>query len=222
MSANFRLPGGTDRTVVIGMTGTGKTVFGAFVLSKQRFNERPWIWIDFKDEELIDKIGTPPVQEITLSTIPKKPGLYRLRVSPRDNDALEDWLWRVWQKGNLGIFCDEVSLIPKQEAFKAVLRQGRSLRIPVIACTQRPVDCDREVFSEANFVSVFRVKDRRDYKIIQEFTGNAAIERPLKEHWSYWYDAKQNSLLTLKPCPPPDMVAKSLRETIPYSFNFFG
>lgn len=222
MSASFRLPGGTDRTVVIGMTGTGKTVFGAFILSKQRWNERPWVWIDFKDEELIDKIGTPPVQEITLSTIPKKPGLYRLRVSPRDNDALEDWLWRVWQKGNVGIFCDEVSLMPKQEAFKAVLRQGRSLRIPVIACTQRPVDCDREVFSEANFVSVFRVKDRRDYKIIQEFTGNAAIERPLKEHWSYWYDAKQNSLLTLRPCPPPDMVAKSLRENVPYAFSFFG
>lgn len=222
MSPRFVLPGGTDRTCVIGMTGTGKTVFGAWLLSVQRFNERPWVLIDFKDEILWDQVGEPPIKEINLSTVPKKPGLYRLRVSPRDDDALEEWLGRVWEKGNIGIFCDEVSLIPKKDWFKAILRQGRSKRIPVIACTQRPVDCDREVFSEANYCSIFRVKDRRDYKIIQEFTGNAAIEAPLKDHWSYWYDAKQNHLFTLQPSPPPDMVAKALRDAAPYTFSLFG
>jgi hypothetical protein len=204
------------------MTGTGKTVFGGWVESRQRFNERPWVNIDFKQEVLWDKVGDPPMRPLGLNTVPKKPGLFRLEVTPRDNDALEDWLWKVWERGNIGIFCDEVSLIPQKEAFKAILRQGRSKRIPVISCTQRPVDCDREVFSEANYVSIFRVKDRRDYKIIQEFTGNAAIEKPLPDHWSYWYDARQNHLFTLQPCPPPDMVAKALRDAAPYSFSLFG
>lgn len=218
----FRLPGGADRTCVIGMTGTGKTVFGAWLLSCQRFEERPWVCLDFKQEVLWDKVGDPPMRPIGLGTIPKKKGLYRLDVSPKDDDALEDWLWKIWEKGNIGLFCDEVSLVPKRDAFKAILRQGRSKRIPVIACTQRPVDCDREVFSEANFCSVFRVKDKRDYKIIQEFTGNAAIDRPLPDHCSYWYDAKQNSLMTLKPCPNPDSVAATLRKVAPYNFSFFG
>lgn len=217
----FRLPGGADRTVVIGMTGTGKTIFGAWLLSKQRFDERPWVCLDFKDEILWDQVGDPPMRPLTLSQLPKKNGLYRLDVRPGDDEALEEWFWKVWNKGNIGIFCDEVSLVPTREAFKAVLRQGRSKRIPVIACTQRPVDCDREVFSEANYVSVFRVKDARDYKIIQQFTGNAAIDRPLPRHWSYWYDAAQNSLLTLKPCPPPDIVAKELKQSVPYSWGLF-
>lgn len=204
------------------MTGTGKTVFGAWLLSKQRFDERPWVCLDFKREILWDKVGDPPMRPIGLGTIPKKKGLYRLDVTPRDNEALEEWLWRVWDKENIGIFCDEVSLIPQKEAFKACLRQGRSKRIPIIACTQRPVDCDREVFSEANYVSVFRVKDARDYKIIQQFTGNAAVEKPLPKHWSYWYDAAQNSLQTLRPCPPPDQVARELKVKAPFTFSLFG
>lgn len=221
-SPRFSLPGGADRTCVIGMTGTGKTVLGGYILAKQRFNERPWVLVDFKQEILWDKVGTPPIQVIDFKTIPKKPGLYLLPVSPRDEDVFEEWLWRVWEKGNVGLLTDEVSLVPKREAFKAILRQGRSKRIPVIACTQRPVDCDREVFSEANYVAVFRVKDKRDYDIIRAFTGNANIAIPLKEHWCYWYDAKQNHTFTLKPCPPPDTVAKMLRDAAPYSFSLFG
>ena len=219
---SFHLPGGADRTCVIGMTGTGKTIFGAWLLSRQRFDERPWVCLDFKDEELWDRVGDPPMRPLALGTLPKKKGLYRLDVRPGQDDALEDWLWKVWNKGNIGLFCDEVSLIPKQDAFKAVLRQGRSKRIPVIACTQRPVDCDREVFSEANYVSVFRVKDARDYKIIQQFTGNSVIDRPLAKHWSYWYDAAQNSLSVLKPCPPPDIVARDLKRNVPYSWGIFS
>lgn len=220
--AEFRLPGGNDRTVVIGMTGTGKTIFGAWLLSKQRFDERPWVALDFKDEELWDRVGDPPMRPLSLNQLPKKKGLYRLDVRPGQDEALEAWLWRVWEKGNIGLFCDEVSLIPSREAFKACLRQGRSKRIPIISCTQRPVDCDREVFSEANYVSVFRVKDARDYKIIQQFTGNAQIERPLQRHWSYWYDAAQNSLTILKPCPAPDIVARDLKHTVPYTAGLFG
>ena len=223
MSPPFKLPGGADRLTVIGMTGTGKTVLGAHVLSLQRWNERPWVAIDFKDEILWDKVGEPPMQELRLGgAIPKKPGFYRLRVSPRDDDAFEDWLWRVWEKGNIGLFCDEVSLVPKKEAFKGILRQGRSKRIPVIACTQRPVDCDREVFSESNYVACFRLKDARDYKIVKEFTGNFPIETPLADHCAYWIDAKQNALFRLRPCPEPDLVAKALRDAAPYSFSLFG
>jgi len=220
--SKFVLPGGADRTCVIGMTGTGKTIFGAWLLSLQRFDERPWVCLDFKREILWDKVGDPPMRPIGFNFLPKKPGLYRLDVSPRDEEALEDYLWRVWDKENIGIFCDEVSLIPKKEAFKAILRQGRSKRIPVIACTQRPVDCDREVFSEANYTAVFRVKDKRDYKIIQEFTSGAAVEVPLPPHHCWWYDAKQNHLFHLTPCPPPDNIAATLRNVAPYSYSFFG
>jgi hypothetical protein len=220
-AARFRLPGGADRSIVIGMTGTGKTTFGAWVLSKQRFDLRPWVLMDFKNEELWDLIGDPPLRPLTLSSMPAKRGLYRLKVRPGQEDELEDWLWRVWHRENIGLFCDEVSLIPQREAFRAILRQGRSKRIPVIACTQRPVDCDREVFTESQFLSLFRLKDERDLKIVRGFTGNAPIDNALPELWSYWFDVPKNSLTTLKPVPPPDTIARSLRKAAPYSW-FLG
>lgn len=216
----FNLPGAADRTAVIGATGTGKTVFGAWLLSKQRFDKRPWIALDFKNEVLWDEVGTPPIRELKLGSMPGKRGLYRMSVDPGEDERLEDWLWKVRRKGNIGLFIDEVSLIPQKAAFKAILRQGRSLNIPVIACSQRPVDVDREVFSEANYVSVFRLDDIRDYKIIKGFTRDAPIEKPLPAHWSYWYDKKTFSCLTLRPVPKPAIIAENLRKLAPYSWIF--
>lgn len=214
----LRTPGPSDRTTVIGMNGTGKTVLGAHLLSLQNFEKRAWVALDFKDEELWDRVGDPPMRELSMGSMPGKRGLFRMRVRPGDDEALENWFWRVWERGNIGIFSDEVSLVPQKAAFKAILRQGRSKLIPVIACTQRPVDCDREVFTESTYVAVFRVKDRRDYKIIESFSGGVSMERPLPDHYFYWYDARQNTLYTLKPCPPPDKVASRLREVVPYSW----
>ena len=66
----FRLPGGADRTVVIGPTGSGKTVAGAWLLSRQRFDRRPWVALDFKNEELWDAVGDPPMRPLRVSPCP--------------------------------------------------------------------------------------------------------------------------------------------------------
>jgi hypothetical protein len=214
--SGFVLPGGEDRTCVIGMTGTGKTVAAGFLLQRQRWNERPWVLIDFKNEILFDQIGSPPIQNLKLGAMPGKRGLYRMRVRPDQDDELEEWLWKIWHRENVGLFCDEFSLVPKGSAFKGILRQGRSKRIPVIACTQRPAGCDREIFTESNYLMCFRLKDERDYKTVEGMTGADRISVPLPPYHSYYYNAKENSLLTLPPVPPPDVVAKSFRDVVPY------
>lgn len=214
----FRLPGAADRTTIIGETGTGKTIMGGWVLSKQRFDKRPWVAIDFKGEVLWDMIGTPPVRDLRLGAMPGNRGLYRMSVNPGQEDELEDWMWKVWKHENIGLFIDEVSLVPQKSAFKGLLRQGRTKLIPIISCTQRPVDCDREVFTESQFISVFALADVRDYKIIQGFTHGAAIDRPLPEHHSHWYDKRKRTLFALKPTPDPDSIAASLRAVAPRSW----
>ena len=224
MSVNgFRLPGAADRTVIIGPTGSGKTVGGAWVLSKQRFDMRPWVCLDFKNEELWDDVGDPPMRPLRLGQRPSKHGLFRLSVRPGQEDDLEDWLWKVWAWGNIGIFVDEVSLVPQKKAFKAILRQGRSKRIPVISCTQRVVDCDREVFTESQFRMLYGIEDKaRDYPIIKGLFGEQDVRTPLPPYWSYWYDVKAQRCLTLRPVPPPDSVAKSLKAAAPYSWFLGG
>ena len=218
----FQIPGPEDRTAVMGGTGTGKTTFGAWILSKQNLRARPWVALDYKDEILWDQVGDPPMRELKMGSLPGKNGLWRLRVRPDQDDALEDWLWKIWQKGDIGLFCDEASLIPQRSAFKAVLRQGRSKLIPVIACTQRPVGCEREIFTESQYASVFRLDDKRDYQIVKGFCREAQIEGNLPPYHSFWYDKRQAQLSILKPVPDGATIAARLKETVPYKWSLWG
>lgn len=214
----FILPNAADRTTVIGATGSGKTVFAALLLSKQNFEKRPWVLLDFKNEELWDLVKSPPIQNLKMGDMPGKRGLYRMFVHPKDEDAIKDWLERIWTRGNVGLFIDEQSLMPKGPAMKAILRQGRSLQIPCIMCTQRPVGCDKEVFTESQYISVFSIETADDLKTVKDYTRNAPIEAPLPPYYSWWYDRRQKHLFRLQPSPPPDMVASLLRQVAPVSW----
>jgi hypothetical protein len=217
------LPNGSHRTVIIGPNGSGKTVAGAWLLSRQDWTRRPWVALDFKGEELWDQLGSPPMRRLRLGDMPGKRGLYRMEVLPGQEDEIEAWLWRVWEHENIGLFCDEVSLMPRGNAFKAILRQGRSKLVPVIACTQRPVDCDREVFTESRFRMLFGVEDTyRDFPIIRGLFGGHDVREALPPHWSYYYDAKFKHCHVLQPVPPPDTVVATLSGDLPYNWILGG
>lgn len=222
-SGKFRLPGGDDRTTVIGATGSGKTTCGVWLFAQQRFDVRPWIIIDFKREQIFDTIGFPPIQPLHWS-LPRKTakGIYLIQPVPGDDEKVEAFLWQIWQRGNIGLFVDEASLMPSgSDAFRAVLQQGRSKRIPVIACTQRPVSVARPLFSEASFFCVYRMNDKRDYKTIEGFVP-ANLDRPLPRHWWRWYDVAEDVLLKMKPVPPPHTVADIARNNVPSYVNPFA
>jgi hypothetical protein len=221
MTAPFELPGPSHHTLVMGMNGTGKTIMGAWILSKQDFHRRPWVALDFKNEEFWDLLGSPYMRPLKLSQMPGKNGLYRLRVLPGQEDELEDWLWKVWRRGNVGIFVDEKTMMdPRSDAFKAIMRTGRSLRIPVIACTQRPADVGREVFTESRFKVVFKLADTEDYKRIKQFMGGHSAEKRLPPLHSYWYDEKADVMRVLTPVPDPDTIARAIKAKVPVSWMF--
>lgn len=212
----FRFPGGDARTTVLGATGTGKSTCGTWLLSHQRLDKRPWLLIDFKRETIFDQVGFPPIQQIGLGDrVPRRPGLYLLSPRPGQDVALEAFLWRVWQQENVGLYVDEAALMPDGDAFPAILQQGRSKRIPVIACSQRPVNVARGLFSEANFFAVYRMNDRRDYRIVEGFAP-ADMARPLPPYHWHWYDVAQNELLDMRPVPSPAAVAARLHQLAPY------
>ncbi|HEY1410803.1 MAG TPA: hypothetical protein VGF36_01620 [Rhodopila sp.] len=220
---SFHFPGGDARTTIIGATGTGKSTCGTWLLGHQRFDKRPWVVLDFKQERLFDLVGFPPIQQISLTAKPpKKSGnLYLVSPRPGQDDLLETWLWRVWEKGNIGLYVDEAALMPDRDAWRAILQQGRSKRIPVIACSQRPVDVKRALFSEASYFCVYRLQDQRDYKTVQGFAP-AAMALPLPAHHWRWYDVQHNQLLNMAPVPRPVIVADELRARLPVSFSPFS
>jgi DNA helicase HerA-like ATPase len=217
--ADFRLPRTDERLTILGGTGSGKTTLAWWVLSKAPFHEKPYIMVDYKGDDLTAQIDR--IKEIgTSDSIPSHPGLYVVRPLPSEVDEMEAWLWKVWHKENTGLFIDEAYLLPNKNALKNLLAQGRSKRIPVIAASQRPVDVPRSVFSEASHIALFRLNDRRDKKIVAEFTPEGMTEKRLPDYHSFWYNVADHKVddptpyYVLKPVPPPDEIADVINDRL--------
>lgn len=218
---DFRLPTNQQRVAVIGRTGSGKTQFGAWLLSHAPFDRQPYVVIDYKGDELLGAIDR--IREIGLKEVPKHPGLYTIRPLPSEEIDVENWLWKIWQKEKIGLYVDEGYALPDKGAFQAVLTQGRSKRIPVICLTQRPTWVSRFVFSEADFYAVFHLNDHRDRLTVQAFTPKERMDlrNRLADYNSYWYDVGKDKVFQLQPVPDAGVIVDSIDSRLtPKKRNF--
>lgn len=216
---DFRYPHIDERLTILGTTGSGKTTLAGHVLSRAPFDQMPFIAIDYKGDELLNSIGR--IKEIGVrERIPREPGLYIIRALPSWIDEMEAWLWKVWQTGGTGLYIDEAYLLPNKDAIKNILAQGRSLRIPVIAASQRPVDVPRSLFSEAQHIAVFRLLDNRDKKTVREFTPDGMIDALLPDYHCQWYSVKNHKAgdprpwYTLQPVPNADIIRERINDRL--------
>lgn len=202
-SESIRLPGPTHRVAIVGRTGSGKTVAAIWHLSEADFDERPWILLDYKNDELINRIGR--AEFISAEEVPDLPGVYILKVKPGDEERIEEWFRLAWERENLGILVDEGYMIDRNSQwFNACLTQGRSKRIEMIILSQRPVWLSRFVFSEADFFQIFDLTHVKDRDKVQEYIRDderEQLEQPLAPYHSYYYDVGRRQLETFAPVP---------------------
>lgn len=208
----FRWPDSSHRIQIVGRTGSGKSVMGMHVLSLQNFDEQPWIITDYKNEELINSIDR--IKEIGLNEVPRHPGLYKVKPHPKDDEGVDAFLTRVWERENVGLFFDEGHMLPDKDGLAAVYTQGRSKHIPCITCSQRPVWLSKFAFSQADFISAFHLNDAKDELTVQGYMPRGSLKKKLPEHWSRWYDVGKDALFTMQPVPAPDVIAEKISERL--------
>jgi DNA helicase HerA-like ATPase len=218
MAAEFSWPRDDEHTAVWGRNGTGKTQLATYVLSKQNFKRKPWVIIDYKGDELLNSIER--TREISYDEIPEKPGLYILHARPDMSDEMEQWLWKIWERENIGLYADEGYLLPKsgtQEmgAYDTIQVQGRSKRIPTITLSQRPTRISRMVVSEASHVAMFDLNDDRDYKTAESIVPRGfgtwvppefGREKDLPPYHARWYAVKSKGRFVLTPVPEAEEI----------------
>ena len=205
MAKEPRLPGPKDRLTVIGTTGSGKTVAALYHLSIQDLNARPWIVFDFKDDDNIALIEK--AQHVGLDFRPKSDsrGIFVVHPMRTDDDEVNDMMTDLLKRGNVGIYVDEPDM-NNASGFEDVLRKGRSHYVPVIALTQRPVDCNRYMLSEANFYRIFALRDERDWDTVRKFTPVGESKPKLEEFHSLFFDAKRDTITKLGPTPSVERI----------------
>lgn len=203
MSEPMRLPGPTHKTAIVGRTGSGKTIAALWHLSNADIDERPWIILDYKNDEHINAINRAEL--VSYESIPDLPGVYILKVLPGDEERVDQWFKQVWERENVGVVIDEGYMIdPRSQWFNACLTQGRSKRISMLILSQRPVWLSRFVFSEADFFQVFDLTHVKDMDKVREYVRDDErhqLDAPLADFHSFYYDVSRKQLETLGPVP---------------------
>lgn len=203
-------PKPNDRTVILGRTGSGKTVAAVWHLSNADFFRKPWIVFDYKGDGLIAKIPTTPL-DVNNLRVPSEPGIYRIQpLAVVDDDKIESFLWEVLRRGNVGLYVDEGYMLPnngRSMAYRAIQTQGRSKNIGTITLSQRPVWVDRFILSEADFYQVFHLNDKRDRQTIGSFLPENYGDLLAPFHSAY-YDVKKNDFVTMLPVDLDGIVSR--------------
>lgn len=203
MADGPRLPNTTNRLVVCGSNGSGKTVFGVWVMSTCSildWRNNPVVIFDWKRDGLINSLGAKPWG--LHQRPPTKPGLYIVHPDIDDLAAVDVFLNRCWEQEDIGLFFDEGSELEKSKAINRVMKQGRSKHVPCITCTQRPTWLPRSIFSEADYFALLRLNDRDDQTTVKRFV-NADVYKRRAEHNALWYDGGRDRAHEFLPVPPP-------------------
>lgn len=208
----FEFPTLSQRVIVTGRTGSGKTQFGFWLLSNAEFDRQPFVILDYKRDALIN--SSEHLRELSLNEkLPTHPGLYIVhpRAGPSDTEAVEAWLWRVLEHEDIGLFTDETYMVPDIDAFPAILTQGRSKHIPAIMLTQRPAWLSRFVFSEADYFAVFHLNDVDDRKKVRRYLPRAYdVDARADKFCCSWYDVGRDVLFSLRPVPDRDSILEAI------------
>lgn len=209
--ADFIFPSQGEHTAILGCTGSGKTQFALWQLSQAPFNVFPYFIIDYKGDDLVNSISR--ARDLDFSErIPDEPGLYIIHARPDEKDQCEDWLRRLWEHENAGLYVDEGYLLPDKAWLQNLLAQGRSKRISVSITSQRPFFVPRSVFTEASYLSVFRLNDDGDKQRVSEFSPKGMLKDRLPDFHSLWYSVKHHKAddlwpyLLLNPVPGADQI----------------
>jgi len=201
-----RLPDDTQRLSVIGATGSGKTQAGLWHLSLRNYDRKPWIIYDFKGDDMIMEIKDMAFTSSLDAPIPDRPGIYVVHALPDEEDIISEHMKRIWAAENTGVYIDEGYMVGNNNnGFRLCLTQGRSKHIPMITLSQRPVWMDRFVFTESEYFQVFRLQNSNDIKKVEEYVPHDLSKR-LPRYHSYYYEAPENRLITLRPVPDREVI----------------
>lgn len=193
------LPAEGERSLIVGMTGSGKTAFLCWLL--KRLPQSPIVIYDIKDEEKFPRLDFSTIvttHEEILEAIDKAESDYIVVRPPADilgePEALDHYLWQHYERlhGVTAVIDEAPAFHRNGRAFKgltALLARGRSRGITTIVAAQRPAMISRSCITESQNLFCFYVGDGADKKRLSEIIPDFDRMADPDEHGFYFFRA---------------------------------
>lgn len=206
---------------IIGRKGSGKSV-----LAQRFWDSYPY------DRLVIDPTGDvdphdPKARPLTVPLPTSWPGnlngertTLRFRADPGSDTYLEDLDQAVqlaFTHGRCLLWVDEIGELTTANhtppAMRRVLHQSRHRDLSLLFCGPRPVDIDKLVLTQADYLAMFEMPSPTDRQRLADTIGFDAAEfeeahRLLVPHGYLWWDTRQR-LLEVRPPVPFSAAAKT-------------
>lgn len=199
----------TERWYIAGSTGSGKSTFARLIGQHIPWS-LPVVVFDTKGDFLVKqppvtfRAGRERIRHL------KAGELLRLCPAPgeRERPLFDSLFQEIYARKNMAVMIDELFQI-ESDILDDVLTTGRSLHIPVVACSQRPAWHTRFMLSEASRLSVFKLTDPQDRKRLRGLIG-PEVEDDLPNHYQWYRDLNDDDdARLLGPCPVTDDIQRS-------------
>lgn len=176
-----------ERAVLVGKTGSGKSTLARALL----VNCTNVIVLDTKREFTLPQARVIDTYRKLPTGANPQPIIYRpceAEDTLANYAALFRWLWK---RGKTTIYIDEVSDVLVQgkqvlSEHKRLIKQGRSLKVRMITCTQRPRWVPLDILSESERYYMFRLLLDEDRKRMAEVMGPQVLQDITTPH-AWWY-----------------------------------
>jgi hypothetical protein len=174
------LVGPTDRVVLIGHSGSGKST----MLRALTAGYRHQVVVDAKHEESLGRSVTVYTPADFARTFPQRARRIVFRPDPegKGGDDVDEVMRRVLRYGRTAIVVHDGALYASSGTIVPAYRRaqliGRTIQVPVWTGLQRPVDVHNVLLSEANHVFLFALALESDRTKVAGIVGRGALEPP--------------------------------------------